>query len=390
MDTRCHFAFNGLNIYDTNGSFQPCCLTKFRIDQTINGDIQQVINNPQIVELRRSMLRGEKHPACNVCWEIEKYDGKSQRELGNYYSFIHKSPTNFSEYIEPKDLRYMDLFLGNTCNLGCRMCGPHSSSILNQQEKIIVKSDRIPNKFIDETVGNNILKLIDECQGLQMIHLYGGEPLVIDFHDILCEHLIKNGRAKDITLMLSTNLQVDLKKKLDLHQHFKSLRISVSIDGSYDTYEYIRWPGKYEKVKQNLIELLSLQKENPNFLDLACTHVVQNLNIDNLHNFIVELQDIGISNENIYYVEVRDKNLTHILPGHIIDKSIEQLQTLPINPGLMAMLNAALQRSQSVNDQEILKFLDRQYQYDNIRKQNLFETKPHFIELANRVNVKPW
>ena len=93
--------------------------------------------NKQIIEadakeIRLSMLKGEKHKACQVCWNKEDVGVTSKRQTSNrWYNWFNlekaKQVTNEdgSTSVEPV---YWDLRFGNLCNLKCVMCHPASSS----------------------------------------------------------------------------------------------------------------------------------------------------------------------------------------------------------------------------------------------------------------------
>jgi sulfatase maturation enzyme AslB (radical SAM superfamily) len=227
------------------------------------------------------------------------------------------------------------------CNSGC-------SSLISKQTDIINQRPIAPViEFKDETQ-TRIIEFIDKCENLEIIHMYGGEPLVNDFHDLICSHLIAIGRASKITLNLSTNLQVDLERKNELYRHFKDVLIQVSIDGEGSTYEYIRWPGNWNKMQNNL-KILSNEQHRFSF-----SIVIQNLNIDNLLDLIQYLNTIpNFRYLSFTYRKVSDVNHIKIIPTWVIEREIVRLQNLKLSGNhvldvLINMLVAELEPSRNL------------------------------------------
>lgn len=394
-DTSCGFLNNSLSIKTVDGKISQCCTmppkkaNNIDLSPSIFVEPLSGMNSPEFVELRRALNSGVKHPGCNKCWKIEENNGYSYRNIGNKYITQYMKEDNITitsnDYISYNDLYWLDINLGNKCNLGCRMCSPHSSSLLAKQLSSKNKPSEI--ELVDKTK-NKIYDIITNSPNLKHIHLVGGEPLFIDFHDELCEYLISINRAKDIELILSTNLQIDFTKKIELHQNFKKIAMSVSIDGIGDTYEYIRWPGNWDKLKNNLLLLT-----DPNLTKYQCgiSMVLQNLVVDNLYDSITTLQQLpNINTTNIYFHPVLDKNYTHILPTKIIEAELEKLDGLKNIDGLKQSLREAIELSKTLKLHEVMTFFKQQKLFDGLRNQNLFTIKPHFLELAEQFNIEPW
>jgi len=399
----CKFVFSGISISNTNGRIEPCCAPNGPVsahrepdkngvvipifNTRIHDDFNEVLNSTEIVDLRKSMLAGEKSLLCATCWQSEENTGQSERTIGNQniQDDVYKETIDFS------NIFHINLFLGNKCNLACRMCNSGCSSLISKQTDVINQRPIAPViEFKDETQ-TRIIEFIDKCENLEIIHMYGGEPLVNDFHDLICLHLIAIGRASKITLNLSTNLQVDLERKNELYRHFKDVLIQVSIDGEGSTYEYIRWPGNWNKMQNNL-KLLSNNEE-----EFGISTVVQNLNIDNLSNLIVYLRTIKNFKyaTNSTFRKVSNVNHIKIIPTWVIRREIVRLQNLKLSgnhvlDALINMLVAELEPSRNLEYEEVANFFKQQKDWDSLRNQNLFIAKPHFLELAKQFNIEPW
>jgi MoaA/NifB/PqqE/SkfB family radical SAM enzyme len=385
-DTLCKYPFNSVSILDSVGTVGTCC-TFGRPpipNNNIHNNFESILNNQSIISLRKSMIQGEKNSFCNVCWESEKNTGNSFRKVS--LKSITKND-DYSEKISFSNIYHMNIFLGNKCNLACRMCSHHSSSLIAKQMKITHPTLDIPIELnFDDITQKRILEFIDNCDNLENIHMYGGEPLINDFYYNICSHLISTNKSKNIRLHLSTNLQIDIDKNSDLANHFKKINLTVSIDGSNETYEYIRWPGKWDKVKNNMSVLYDRN------IEFGTNIVVQNLNIDNLTDLI---KDLNLYKSNISYNNVRGNNFIKIIPSWVIEKELDKLQKIDItNNGsintVTKMLKSELELSKNLSIHEVSFFFAKQKQMDLIRNQNLFKIKPHFLELANKFNIEPW
>ena len=73
-----------------NGDVSPCCDSS--LYHPSNGDgnmnlnthtIDEIRNSKTFTELRESMINGERHSACNYCWEMEDSGITSRREGEN-------------------------------------------------------------------------------------------------------------------------------------------------------------------------------------------------------------------------------------------------------------------------------------------------------------------
>jgi sulfatase maturation enzyme AslB (radical SAM superfamily) len=390
--TPCYYTTNSISIH-ASGNITQCCSSGQPIpNATLFGDTDNVINNPYMVSLRNDLNNGIKNESCKNCWNTENANGDSFRKHSIKFARAHDiirepHPT----IIHYDDIYLLDIFMGNKCNLACRMCWPGSSTLVARH---VYKTDWgenavLPDSLeikINDSLTDKIFEIISKCKNLKYIHLYGGEPLLIEFHDDLCNYLISTGKAKDIELRLSTNLQVDLSRKLVLHSHFKNINISISIDGTHETYEYIRWPGKWNKLKNNI---KILKDANGTDYQPSITLVLQNLNVDNVYDFFIEMQDVS---DKINITPVWGDNKIEIIPTQILEEQLEKLNSINHSASFFVknLLKSSIILSKNLDPLQVASFFNKQKMHDIQQNQNLFTAKPHFIELAEQFNYEMW
>jgi len=396
-NTICSLPFNSVSI-DPTGRLRPCCNADsgvFAEDINIIS-VDRIINNPAIQEIRKSLLNGIQDPRCSRCWRMEAVGNQSFRNIANVdsdHGITSISPDKFTETIDYSNIRYLDITLGNKCNLACRMCHPGSSSLVAKQYiELGYPFDSAPMLEFDRTGKDKILELITKSVNLSSIYLLGGEPLINEFHDEIIELLIKIDKAKDVTLHYSTNLHTDVEKHLDRWSKFKLVEISVSIDGTEEVYEYIRWPGSWKKVYGNLRKVCDIAHHDRKIVaGVAIT--AQNLNVGNIPSLINAIQDIG-SLVSYYFIPVTGCNNIEYAPTYILEDAIKHLSGLhdPYNriSELSNYYKKAVTVKSSVTANDIEKFFNRQRDFDGFRKQNLFQTIPYFLDLAKEYNIKTW
>jgi len=399
MNNLCVLPFNSISI-DAVGQFRACCSSGTNGFKLYAKDLtpEEFINNKKIVELRQDFLNDQKPSNCDRCWKMEAIGNPSFRHVANEngsYGIKNNKTIEFKSHIGFENIQYLDITLGNKCNLACRMCSPFSSSLVAKQWNIIDKSqDHQEIIEFDRSTKDKILDTINKSVNLTEIYMLGGEPLVSEFHDEIVELLIANGRSKNLILHYNTNLQIDAERKLKVWEKFKSIDLSISIDGHGDTYEYIRWPGNWAKLHKNIKLVIDYSKQNKNILPGIAT-TVQNLNVDNLDQLIDSMHELSDNKLSFYFIPVVQFNELDITPLHVLEEANSKLQkykntSLHRADELLNIIKEAIDKSKNVDSKRVVKFFTMQKNYDMIRNQNLFKIKPHFIEYAKQFKVNTW
>jgi len=240
-------------------------------------------NNPLSKEVRRAMLKGERHPSCQRCYSEEDAGMVSRRqaEIVEWEFEITKErifrETGLDGQIHSDQfpLVYLDLRFGNRCNLKCRMCGPTES---DQWYKVHTKlSGDVPFKegprkleivkdennvyglkvdpykwYENESFWEDLEKHLPQ---MKRIYLAGGEPLLIDRQFELLSKCVENGYSKNIILEYNSNITALTDKILNTWSHFKKVEIGISVDGVGPVNDYIRFPSKWDQVNKNIKRL---------------------------------------------------------------------------------------------------------------------------------------
>jgi glutamate-1-semialdehyde 2,1-aminomutase len=113
----------------------------------------------------------------------------------------------------------------------------------------------------------------------------GGEPTIIKRNLDYIQRIIETGHSKNIDLIFTTNATNVNKDFLKVVKDFNNVHFSVSIDGTGDLANYIRFPSNWEKVKENLYTI------GQNNVGIALNTTVQWLNmtrLDEMFKFVEE------------------------------------------------------------------------------------------------------
>ena len=273
--------------------------------------VGDLVNSKRFREVRLSMLRGERHPACSPCWDREDKGLESKRIFDMRRFKLSPSEaqaiTASDGSITP-NIKFLELRLGNTCNIKCVTCNPNSSiSFAKDHEKMIQdpKLDFLrdyswlkPN-MSDWTERDEFWADIDNCSPeLSEVYVNGGEPMLIKKHMEFLRVLASDGRSKKISLIYSINMTRLLDEFKDLWPKFKSVHIASSID-DWDTRNfYIRYPSSWTQVTDNFRKLLDWGLK---------PHVLQTISVLNFiglgdfyENFSKMFPDTIVSYNDVY------------------------------------------------------------------------------------------
>jgi hypothetical protein len=235
----CPRIYHGLTlskISNDNISYSVCCWgPPVHNNKTID------FYNKDFESLRTINQTGQLPlPYCYRCNAQEETDKKSMR-LG--YAELHGPET-----YKPS-LQYLDVNIDYSCNLACVTCGPNFSTTWRNELKIKGINVR---PHIDNFIKTQLATL--DFTQLKEIRMWGGEPFLTNTHKDILRYAISQGNAHNIDLMYYTNgtqLIDDATKQLI--EQFKFARISFSIDGIGKKFNYIRYPGNWDQVEQNLL-----------------------------------------------------------------------------------------------------------------------------------------
>ena len=153
----------------------------------------------------------------------------------------------------------------NLCNQACVTCSSKFSSKWAEIEK---RMSIVPTPtFYADPKGIGV-----NYQTAKRIELLGGEPLFDSRTFDILEQLIKHNNT-DCFISIVTNGSISLTDKHHkLLSKFTDLNICISIDGIGPVFEYMRWPGKWDTLTQNIAQYKSIAKS------LSVSYTLSSLN----------------------------------------------------------------------------------------------------------------
>jgi hypothetical protein len=212
------------------------------------------------------MLADEKPAACMRCYDEESKGMVSKRvyEQTQYPSNDDRwasSITDAAGTISP-DLLFVELRLGNVCNVQCRTCNPASSSKWRRDyEELVQKLDFVNDGYswLDHKrdfkwpESEQFYEDLYNCApNMRVLYINGGEPTLIKAHWRYLRKLVESGRSKNIILWYNINMTNLPDEAIELWKEFKEARICPSIDDLDLRNHYIRYPTLWSDVKRNL------------------------------------------------------------------------------------------------------------------------------------------
>ena len=317
--------------------------------------LNKIWNSEAIRDVRKKMLAGEKIKACSRCYYLEDIGQTSYRQIFNktwldsehgneiINRILKSKKNNFSVDVPPL---YLDLRLGNKCNLQCRMCNPVNSSKIYQEQKELIQEKKDIGYLIDKSFLNEddysfhnwhrspgIWKTISQwLPSIKKLYLTGGEPTLIKKNWELINLLQKKGYSKKITLEFNINCTYVPNALLDTFNTFKFVCLNLSIDGYGKVQEYIRHPSRWNILKKNILKILKKKTENVHVYFVPVVQVYNIIYLDQLLRWIDELQK---EYRHVYHSPIfctgPDYFDISILPQNVRDISLKRINSYQLN-----------------------------------------------------------
>ena len=270
------------------GSVRPCCLAedeiaddsgaKFDLNTT---DLAAVQNSQYMIKLRQEFIDNKRPRTCRKCWNEERA-GRTSKRMFTLDRLKHII-TDEEWTVDAKPLQFLDLKLGNICNLKCRICGSWSSSTFAAEELQYLGRDEDKKKTFhyqmlkrgawpreNPTFWSEIDRVIDHIHYLEFT---GGEPFMIQEHFDLLRRIVDRGIAAQVEIHYNTNGTQWPQGAEDIWRHFKLVEIAFSIDDVGARFEYQRTNADWNMVNGHLDLFRDMRARLPNIELQVCSTV---------------------------------------------------------------------------------------------------------------------
>ena len=285
------------------GTVRPCCLAddelvddagnKFSL---LTADFADIQNSQAMTQLRKQFLAGEQPKTCRKCWNEERA-GRTSKRMHTLDRMKHMGISD--EWTQDaKPIMFLDLKLGNICNLKCRICGSWSSSQFATEELNDISPENKKKSFPYQMLragawpreNEQFWREIDQClTDIRYIEFTGGEPFMIDQHFDMLQGIVDRGIAHQVEIHYNTNGTQWPARGPDIWRHFKTVEVALSIDDLGERFEYQRTNADWAVVEDTITSFQYLRDQMPN-LRLQCCSTVNVFNvryIDQLAQWIV-------------------------------------------------------------------------------------------------------
>jgi len=380
------------------GTVRPCCLAddeivdsnsvKFNLKSANFRDIQ---NSEYMYQLRQEFLAGRRPATCRKCWN-EEDAGRTSKRMHTLDRLKHMGISEEWTH-DAKPLMFLDLKLGNICNLKCRICGSWSSSsfaveeIANSVEAHdknsfpyqMLKAGRWPRE--NAQFWTQIDSVLND---IRYIEFTGGEPFMIEEHFTMLQGIVDRGIAHQVEIHYNTNGTQWPAAAEHIWKHFKTVEIAFSIDDLCERFEYQRTGATWVDVQRNIKLFRQLRQQYSN-IQLQCCSTVNIFNvryIDQLAHWI-SIQGFDF----VYWNIMHDAWYFSIaaLPDtakHAIAKHLNSVHT-GYKQDFVGIIDFML-NGKSTDGSETRKQIQK---LDQRREQNLATVAPELAELLNYVKA---
>ena len=275
------------------GTVRPCCLAddellddegnKFSL---LTADFASIQNSQAMTQLRQQFLDGKQPQTCRKCW-MEERSGRTSKRMHTLDRMKHMGITG-DWTADAKPLMFLDLKLGNICNLKCRICGSWSSSQFATEELANIgleqdKKKSFPYQMLRAGAwpreNQSFWAEIDAClNDIRYIEFTGGEPFMIKEHFVMLQGIVDRGIAHQVEIHYNTNGTHYPAEAEEIWRHFKTVEVAFSIDDLGARFEYQRTNADWAVVLDNITSFQLLRDQMPN-LRLQCCSTVNIFNV---------------------------------------------------------------------------------------------------------------
>jgi MoaA/NifB/PqqE/SkfB family radical SAM enzyme len=378
------------------GTVRPCCLADDEIcDNTGNkfqlntADFSSIQNSNHMRGLRQQFLDGKQPQTCRKCWNEER-SGRTSKRMHTLDRLKHLLPDQ-DWTADAKPLMFLDLKLGNICNLKCRICGSWSSSQFATEELSFLPRDEQKQSHAYQMLragawpreNQQFWQQIDSVlTDIRYIEFTGGEPFMIEEHFDMLQGIVDRGIAHQVEIHYNTNGTQYPERGEAIWRHFKTVEVAFSIDDVGKRFEYQRTNADWAVVLDTITSFQYLQDQMPN-LRLQCCSTVNVFNvryIDELAHWIA-LQRFDF----VYWNMMHDAWYFSIatLPNTAKAAITEHLRSADVPPQYRGEFDRIIDFMNNGASMDGFMLRMKIQDLDRKRRQNLKLVQPELAEILN-------
>jgi MoaA/NifB/PqqE/SkfB family radical SAM enzyme len=379
------------------GTVRPCCLAeeeilddngqKFDLNTAQFNSIQ---NSNYMQKLRADFLQGKQPQTCRKCWREER-SGRTSKRMHTLDRLKHMLPDQ-SWNLDAKPLMFLDLKLGNICNLKCRICGSWSSSTFAAEELNDIAGNEEKKKSLHYTMlrqgawprenpvfWQEIDQVVDQ---IRYIEFTGGEPFMIQEHFDMLQGLVDRGLSNQIEIHYNTNGTQFPEHAEHIWKHFKTVEIAFSIDDVGERFEYQRTGAVWTEVVANIEKFTQIKNRLPNIQLQVCS-TVNVFNVYYLESLAKWIDQQAF--DFVYWNMMHEAYYFSIstLPQHAKQSIIDHIKQAQVGSRHSAEFERIVDfmSNGASLDGNILRM--KIADLDRKRNQNLADVEPEFAKLIN-------
>ena len=341
------------------GGISPCCEWK---GDKFTGAVGDYHTSEYLDNIKTAM---ENHDmsviskTCEECIQTEQHGIKSAR------NYIDRDLD--LNWYEIDVLNKLDYRPDNLCNLKCRMCSMHSSSLIEEE---FVDNGWDP---IDQRDTTDVMDF--DLSNLKCLAILGGEPTVNKRMFPILDYLIEKGMNETTRLNYTTNCTSINKPWMNRVEKFKDIHVNLSIDAAGKAYEYIRTGAEWHKVEKNIPKIISIAE------DYSIQMVVQTNSfaiIEDWFEYFLQFPAEKVNMSPMYGVPGK----LDCIPDDIKQKKIAYLKKFNHPTAEQAIKHLHVSK---YNPNEVKNYKRYNGWLDSIRGTSIYDLDPIFEDILARV-----
>jgi hypothetical protein len=318
-DHYCPLIFKGMYVERHSAetsAVAPCCAAT---GETVDNSQVNFDTNPLLLRLRRENQAGLASKECHVCWDQEKYTGRSLRTSSiEYHAKSQHNPYQVS------GLQNLDWNVEPICNAKCVICSSYHSSAWAAENQKFDPDMGLPIRTASAAKSNSIIDAID-FSNTKRVYFNGGEPVLSQDPELILQRLANSGNLENTQVAFNMNGScMPSNNMIALLKQAAHVTVFFSIDGTEQQFEYIRYPLKWDTVKVNIDKIMQLGFDQvcmTTALGIHNLHIAQRtedwwhdftknyrgqIGINNTYQLVVGMLSIKLASESLRHQMLKD------------------------------------------------------------------------------------